>query len=365
MEDLRGLDKELYEKHQAKYDPVIENEAKEWIEELSGLKFEGSSFQDSLKDGIILCTLMNKILEVKGEKLIKISKMKQPFKQMENIGNFLAKMSFLGVPAHSMFQTVDLYEGKNVIQVTQSIFALSRNVHQFGFRLLGPKLAEKNERKFTEDQINQSKAAVPLLSGFVSKNSSGITMGGVRQVYDPNLGVGDTTAVTKLMGGLQIEKGIANLGVSMGASRQIGGVYLSDEEKSKMLAEQELKENHPDLEKEKLIEEEILKRHEEIYENDLKREEMNLMRAEELREEEVEKLKIQFELDSLKLMEAEKSSKLDEGMESEEEDDTEEVVVIDEYDDDENTMHQAVTTGKEIETTDDLMAKLDSMIKEI
>ena len=68
---------------------------------------------------------------------------------MENINNFLAALTDkLGVPKHDQFQTVDLYEGKNVIQVIDTIFSFSRHAVAKGFDgpLLGPKLADKRVR---------------------------------------------------------------------------------------------------------------------------------------------------------------------------------------------------------------------------
>lgn len=64
---------------------------------------------------------------------------------MENINAFLEALIKLGVPKHETFQTVDLYEGKNVVQVVDCIFAFSRHAVAAGFQgpLLGPKLAEK------------------------------------------------------------------------------------------------------------------------------------------------------------------------------------------------------------------------------
>ena len=42
-------------------------------------------------------------------------------RQMENIGNFLKGCSAIGVPSSDMFQTVDLYEGQNMVQVNCTI----------------------------------------------------------------------------------------------------------------------------------------------------------------------------------------------------------------------------------------------------
>lgn len=38
----------------------------------------------------------------------------------------------LGVPKHDLFQTIDLYEKKNMTQVIDSIFALSRYGYKAG-----------------------------------------------------------------------------------------------------------------------------------------------------------------------------------------------------------------------------------------
>ena len=46
------------------------------------------------------------------------------FKQMENIGNFLDGCETVGVNREDLFQTVDLYEGENMAQVVNGIYAL-------------------------------------------------------------------------------------------------------------------------------------------------------------------------------------------------------------------------------------------------
>lgn len=47
---------------------------------------------------------------------------------MENINKFQSAMKAYGVPDIDVFQTVDLYERRNIPQVTQSICALGRTV---------------------------------------------------------------------------------------------------------------------------------------------------------------------------------------------------------------------------------------------
>ncbi|OAJ39911.1 hypothetical protein BDEG_23708 [Batrachochytrium dendrobatidis JEL423] len=164
---IYGLDKELADKAASKYDPKREIEAKEWIEAVVGEKFPSSNFQDSLKDGVLLVKLANKTVSGFNGKA---TTSKMPFKQasMENIGTFLQALDKLGVPKMEQFQTVDLFEGKNMGQVVDSIFSLSRHAVKHGFDgpLLGPKLADKHEVQFTQEQMNQGKNIIGLQMGF-------------------------------------------------------------------------------------------------------------------------------------------------------------------------------------------------------
>ncbi|KAI9202255.1 calponin domain-containing protein [Polychytrium aggregatum] len=222
---LYGLDKELAAKAAAKYDPQREIDARYFIETVTNETFPSNDFQESLKDGVLLCKVMNALQP--DEKPIKISPSKMPFKQMENISSFLDRMAAYGVPAHDRFLTVDLFEGKNINQVIDSIFALSRTANRNGANapLLGPKLATKATRTFSEDQLLASKAAVPKLQAFNSgATQKGISFGSVRQVYNPSIGTGDTSVTTKFLSSKAKAEG-GPLG-SFGGRREIGGIYL-------------------------------------------------------------------------------------------------------------------------------------------
>lgn len=62
MQGLKGLDKELYERHMAKYDPEREAQAVEYVEAVSGLKLDDrSDVQGSLKSGNVLVCQMPRI----------------------------------------------------------------------------------------------------------------------------------------------------------------------------------------------------------------------------------------------------------------------------------------------------------------
>ena len=75
-----------------------------------------SAVHEKLKDGVILCKLIEK-LQPNSIKNINTNKM--AFKQMENIGNFLTAAEKFGVSRTDSFQTVDLYEATNMPQVNK------------------------------------------------------------------------------------------------------------------------------------------------------------------------------------------------------------------------------------------------------
>lgn len=146
-----GLDAELARKQALKYDVGMEQEAQGWIEGVIGEGFHGSSFAESLKDGQILCKLVN---EIRPNMIRKIGVSKMPFKQMENISNFLKACRGLGVAEHDLFETVDLYEEKDMGVVVTCIHALGRAVQGiFRGPKLGAKQATKNLRTFQPGQV--------------------------------------------------------------------------------------------------------------------------------------------------------------------------------------------------------------------
>jgi len=117
-----GLDAELQQKREAQYDSRLESTAKEWIEHVTGAHL-GSDFHEALKSGVVLCNLVNKLWP---GKIKKVSTGSMPFAQMENIAAYLAACGSLGLLTHDLFQTVDLFEAKNMNQVITNVHALKR-----------------------------------------------------------------------------------------------------------------------------------------------------------------------------------------------------------------------------------------------
>jgi len=157
-----GLDAELAKKMALKYDPKLEAEAQQWVEQVIGSSFP-TSFAESLKNGQILCTLINTI---KPGTIRSVSTSKMPFKQMENVSNYLKACRTLGVAEHDLFETVDLYEQKDMGVVVTCIHALGRAVQgTYAGPKLGAKVADKNVRKFTPDQLKVDGGMTKLAAG--------------------------------------------------------------------------------------------------------------------------------------------------------------------------------------------------------
>merc|ERR1712070_996730 len=97
-----------------------------------------------------------------------INKMKMPFMQMENIAMFLQGCRVVGMGDHDCFETVDLYEQKDLGVVVSCLHALGRavqkNVPSWNGPVLGPKEADKNVRKFTREQLNAGKSVLSKFS---------------------------------------------------------------------------------------------------------------------------------------------------------------------------------------------------------
>lgn len=85
------------------------------------------------------------------------------------IFRFQAFLKKYGLPEEEIFQTADLFERRNIPQVTLSLYALGRLTQkhpEYTGPALGPKMAEKNEREFTDDQLRASEGHLGLQMGY-------------------------------------------------------------------------------------------------------------------------------------------------------------------------------------------------------
>ncbi|KAL7024679.1 hypothetical protein ACKWTF_013160 [Chironomus riparius] len=129
-----------------------------------GEKFP-DTFEASLRNGIILCKLMNKL---NPGIIQKISISGGDYKMMDNISQFHRAAQHWGVPEVDLFNANDLYEQKNIVLVTQTIFAIGRACYkhpEFQGPYLGPPPATENRREFTEEQLRAGEGMIGLQAG--------------------------------------------------------------------------------------------------------------------------------------------------------------------------------------------------------
>uniref|UniRef100_A0A0K8SLT4 Transgelin n=2 Tax=Lygus hesperus TaxID=30085 RepID=A0A0K8SLT4_LYGHE len=176
-----SLERAIRAKIAGKRDAEQDRQAQEWIETILGQKFPaGVAYEDHIRDGQVLCQLMNKI---SPGSCPKINSSGGQFKLMENINSFLKAMTAYGVPDVDLFQTVDLFEKKDIAQVTTSLFALGRATYkhpEWTGPNLGPKPADECKRDFTEEQLRAGESIIGLQAG----SNKGATQAG------QNLGAG-------------------------------------------------------------------------------------------------------------------------------------------------------------------------------
>lgn len=149
-----------------------EKEVLDWIYAVLGEAVPAGQYEDILRDGIVLCKLANKLTP---GCIKKIQERGTNFQLMENVQRqaskkcslfaikshkfifrFQAAVKKYGVPEEEIFQTADLFERRNIPQVTLCLFSLGRITQkhpEFTGPALGPKMSDKNERTFTEEQL--------------------------------------------------------------------------------------------------------------------------------------------------------------------------------------------------------------------
>ncbi|GJQ83214.1 hypothetical protein Trydic_g18238 [Trypoxylus dichotomus] len=150
----------------AKRNKEVEAEILEWIFACIGEPVPKGQFEDILRDGVVLCNLMNKL---SPGSVKKIQSKGTNFQLMENIQRFQAAAKKYGLPEEEIFQTADLFERRNIAQVAISLYSLGRITQkhpEWNGPQLGPKMADKNERTFSEDQLRASEGVLNLQMGY-------------------------------------------------------------------------------------------------------------------------------------------------------------------------------------------------------
>jgi len=120
-----GMDAELAQKQQQKLATMggLESEVVNWVQSKTGSQKGGQSLAAWLKDGKVLCALANSL---QAGVVSRIEQSSAPFKQRENVANFLQAARKIGVRDGDCFETADLFDEKDMGGVIQCLDALKR-----------------------------------------------------------------------------------------------------------------------------------------------------------------------------------------------------------------------------------------------
>lgn len=159
-----GLSAAVSRKLQGKRDNDQEQAALQWIYTILGEQPPNAPYEDILRDGQVLCRFINKI---SPGVVPRINGGPGQFKLMENISNFQDGCKKLGVREIDFFQTVDLWERRNLSQVTNCLSALGSVLQRSHPHLpqFGPRVSEENRREFTEEQLRAGESVISLQYG--------------------------------------------------------------------------------------------------------------------------------------------------------------------------------------------------------
>lgn len=216
-----GLSAEVRSKIAQKYDPQKEEELRFWIEEVTGMSI-GDNFQKGLKDGVILCELINK-LQPNSVKKINLSQLN--WHKLENLGNFIKAILAYGLKPNDIFEANDLFENGNMTQVQTTLLALASMAKTKGMDTkidIGVKYADKQARHFDDEKIKAGQCVIGLQMGTNKcASQAGMTAYGTRRhLYDPKTQTDkpyDQTTISLQMG---TNKGASQAGMSAPGTRR-------------------------------------------------------------------------------------------------------------------------------------------------
>lgn len=148
----------------------LQEEVQHWIEAVLGLEFT-SDFHTFLKDGVVLCRLMN---AVRPGTIKKVNKSAIPAFQMDNITQFIRALREFGVAEQDLFGTVDLYDGRNLQAVLRGLLSFGRTIQRVVPEFQGPTLGVREVEKRTivieESKLQEARAQPSRLTMGLSQD---------------------------------------------------------------------------------------------------------------------------------------------------------------------------------------------------
>lgn len=183
-----GYAREAQEKMTAKWDPERAATAIDWVGRTIGesLPFDGTMdcAHNIFKDGLRLAKLANWVQpgSIPANKLATAPKM--AFKQMELIGMFLS-VAEKWVKKDELFQTVDLFENQNMVQVIIGFEALGRALITAGREGFGKAESKGQRHEWTEQQLKEGQNIIGLQMGSnKGASQAGQNFGKTRSIMD-------------------------------------------------------------------------------------------------------------------------------------------------------------------------------------
>ncbi|KAI9312374.1 kinase-like domain-containing protein [Dichotomocladium elegans] len=108
-----------------------EHEALDFLNEILGeyVILNCENLHDELKDGVLLCNLVNKL---RPGTIKHVGQRDLSFVKMDNITRFLQGARQLGLNDSQLFETIDLFEAKDMQAVIRTILVIARRYHKSG-----------------------------------------------------------------------------------------------------------------------------------------------------------------------------------------------------------------------------------------
>ncbi|XP_039982162.1 calponin-3a isoform X2 [Xiphias gladius] len=199
-----GLSAEVRSKIAQKYDPKKEEELRFWIEEVTGMSI-GENFQKGLKDGVILCELINK-LQPGSVKKINLSQLN--WHKLENLGNFIKAILAYGLKPNDIFEANDLFENGNMTQVQTTLLALAsmmgtnKCASQAGMTAYGTRRHLYDPKTQTDKPYDQTTISLQMGTNKGASQAGMSAPGTRRDIYDQKVALQplDNSTISLQMG---------------------------------------------------------------------------------------------------------------------------------------------------------------------